>query len=107
MILFKKRFIEQILSREKTSTRRVGKKRWNVGSTHQLKISFFSESFATVSIKSVRQEKLGEISLDDARAEGFDTPVEFVRSFAEIHKTEVTRDLAQTDVWVIEFTLAD
>ena len=76
-----------------------------MGSAHQLKISFFSESFATVSIDSVRQEKLGEISQDDARSEGFDTPGDFVQSFAEIHKTEVTSDLAQTDVWVIEFTL--
>ena len=105
MILFKKRFIDQILAGDKTSTRRVGKKRWNVGSAHQLKISFFSESFATVSIDSVRQEKLGEISQDDARSEGFETPGYFVQSFAEIHKTEVTSDLAQTDVWVIEFTL--
>ena len=107
MILFKKRFIDQILSGEKTSTRRVGKKRWNVDSTHQLKISFFSETFATVEIKSVRQEKLGDISKADANSEGFKTPADFIQSFADIHKTEVSDELAQTDVWVIDFALVD
>jgi hypothetical protein len=105
--LFKRRFIDQILSGEKTSTRRVGKKRWNVGSTHQLKTSFFSESFAVVEIKSVRQEKLGDISPSDANSEGFNTPADFVASFADIHKTTVSHDLEQTEVWVIDFSVVD
>ena len=107
MILFKKRFVDQILSGEKTSTRRVGKKRWNIGSKHQLKLSFFGESFAEVEIKSVRQEKLGQISPQDAKSEGFKTPAEFVQSFADIHKTTVTNDLEQIDVWVIEFAVVN
>ena len=107
MILFKKRFIDQILSGEKTSTRRIGKKRWNVGSTHQLKISFFSEPFATVEIKSVRQEKLGQISKSDARSEGFKSPADFLASYKEIHKIGAAENVADTDVWVVDFTLLE
>jgi hypothetical protein len=107
MILFKQRFIDQILSGEKTSTRRVGKKRWNVGSIHQFKTSYYSKTFASAEIKSVRREKLGDISLADARSEGFGSPDEFVQSFADIHKTEVSAELAQADVWVIDFVLTD
>ncbi len=105
MILFKKHFIDQILSGEKTSTRRIGKKRWNVGSTHQLKTSYFSELFASVEIKNVRLEKLGDISQADSESEGFNSPADFVQSFAEIHKTEVSANLEAVEVWVIDFAL--
>lgn len=107
MILFKKRFIDQILSGEKTSTRRIGKKRWNVGSTHQLKVSFFAEAFATVEICGVRQEKLGDISQADAESEGFNTPAEFLASYREIHKLSEVDDVSSTDVWVVEFKMVE
>ena len=107
MILFKKRFIDQILSGKKTSTRRIGKKRWNVGSRHQFKTSYFSEAFAIAEISSVRQEKLGDISQADAESEGFNSPGEFLKSYREIHKLDESDDIAETEVWVIEFKKVD
>lgn len=107
MILFKKRFIELILSGKKTSTRRIGAKRWNVGSTHQLKTSFFSEPFAVVEILGVRQEKLGDISQADSGSEGFNTPAEFIASYRDIHKLDEADDIAATQVWVINFKLTE
>ena len=103
MILFKQRFINLILSGKKTSTRRIGKKRWNIGSNHQLKISFFAKPFAIVEIIGVRQEKLGDISESDAESEGFKTPAEFIESYREIHKLADTDDISETEVWVVEF----
>ncbi len=103
VILFKKRFIDQILSGKKNSTRRIGKKRWNVGSRHQLKISYFAQPFAIAEINGVRQEKLGDISEADAESEGFDTPAEFIASYREIHNLTETDDIAETQVWVVEF----
>lgn len=103
MILFRDRFKEAILNGQKTQTRRGGKKRWNVGSRHQCRTSLFSEPFAIVEIRTVRREKLGQITQADAEAESFQNPAEFVRSFAEINKVEETQELANTEVWVIEF----
>ena len=105
MILFKKRFIDQILSGEKTSTRRIGKKRWNVGSMHQFKTSYFSEPFAVAEITSVRQEMLGDISQADAWSEGFASPGDFLASYREIHKLGESDDITNTEVWVVEFKL--
>ena len=107
MILFKDRFIEAILTGQKTQTRRGGKKRWNVGSTHQCRTSYFSQPFAVVEIKNVRREKLGEITQKGAQAEGFETPADFLASFADINKLDDTEKLPDTEVWVIEFALAD
>jgi len=107
VILFKKRFVDQILSGKKTSTRRVGKKRWNIGSSHQLKLSFFTKPFAIVEILGVRQEFLGDISNADAKSEGFSTPAEFIASYREIHNLTELDDISNTLVWVVDFRLVE
>ena len=103
MILFKKRFIEPILSGEKTQTRRTGKKRWNVGSVHQARLSYYSKPFARLRILDVRRERVGDISEADAKAEGVGSVEEFVRLWPEING-EWDPDL---EVWVVEFELAE
>lgn len=99
MILFKKRFIDPILSGAKTQTRRVGKRRWNVGSIHQARTSYVSEAFAHLRILDVRQERVGDITETDARAEGVGSVEEFVRLWPTING-EWDPDLA---VWVVTF----
>jgi hypothetical protein len=103
MILFKKRFIEPILSGEKTQTRRTGKKRWNIGSIHQARLSYYGKPFAHLRILDVRRERVGDISEADARAEGVGSSEEFVRLWPEING-EWDPDL---EVWVVEFELAE
>ncbi len=103
MILFKNHFIEAVLTGQKTQTVRGGKKRWNVGSTHQCRTSYFSQPFAVVEIMDVRRMRLRELTLEDAEAEGFETPAEFLASDAEINKLSETTTVPDTDVWVMDF----
>ena len=69
MILFKPEHKEAIKRRKKTQTRRIGKKRWNVGSIHQAKLDYRkgSEAFAYLRITGVREEFLGQITDADAK----------------------------------------
>ena len=98
-MLFKPRFIEPILSGQKTQTRRKGKKRWNVGAIHQCRTSRFGEPFAHVKILDVRRERLGKISPADAHAEGFKDNFAFWDAWAEIHGGMNGSE----EVWVVEF----
>ena len=99
MILFQPRFIEPILTGQKTQTRRKGKKRWNVGAIHQCKTLLFGEPFARVKILDVRRERLGDISFEDAQREGFLSPVGFSATWIDIHGVFD----ADEEVWVVEF----
>ena len=40
MILFQEEHVQPILDGHKTQTRRLGKKRWNVGAVHQCKLNY-------------------------------------------------------------------
>ncbi len=72
MILFKKEHKPMILSGVKTQTRRKGKKRWNVGSIHMAKTGFRKDdAFARILITGVREERLGDITDEDSRKEGY------------------------------------
>ncbi|HHW45053.1 MAG TPA: ASCH domain-containing protein [Desulfotomaculum sp.] len=71
MILFKPEHVEPILSGCKTQTRRLGKKRWKVGSVHQCRLNYRAEPFACVRVTAVRRERLDNITEEDARREGY------------------------------------
>ena len=107
MILFKKEFIPKILDGTKTQTRRLGKKRWNVGSIYQCKCSWFGKPFAKVEILSVQQEVLDNISENDARAEGFKNRHLFFLRFWAISKVSDFSELRECKVWVIKFRLCN
>lgn len=104
MILFKPEHVEPILAGRKTQTRRLGDKRWNVGMFHQARTTMFGgEPFAYLRIVAVRRERLLYISEDDARAEGYSSPAEYLAAFKRIFKIDVIP--ASTLVWVVCFEL--
>lgn len=106
MILFKPEHVEMILNGNKTQTRRLGKKRWNVGAIHQCKTKLYSyESFACVRILEVRQEYLHDISEADIGAEGYGLkPGDYKEAWARINGGE-WYDYSYTSVWVVTFEL--
>jgi len=105
MILFKKEHVQPILDRVKTQTRRMGNKRWNVGAVHQCKLNYMKGHFADVRIKDVRRERLGDISHEDALAEGYRNTFDYLEAFYEINRIDPDFDEANPLVWVVDFEL--
>ena len=87
MLLFKPIHVPLILSGEKVQTRRSWKKaRAKVGAIHLAKIKMLSkEYFARLLILAVYEERLGDISEEDARAEGYQTKYAYLVAFQEIN----------------------
>lgn len=104
MILFKKYHIPLILDLTKDITRREGKKRWNIGSFHQLKTGFRRDLvFAGARIDDVYEEKLGDISSQHVLREGYETKREYFEVYRRINKLVLVN--LDRLVWVIEFTV--
>ncbi|MNC01367.1 ASCH domain protein [compost metagenome] len=104
MILFKLEHIVPILAGTKTQTRRTGKLRWKVGSVRQAKTNYREDSeFAKIRILTVRQERLGDISEEDANAEGYLSIADFQDAFRRIYGGWEP----DQKVWVIDFERVD
>ena len=102
MILFKPEHVAPILAGEKTQTRRLGRKRWNVGATHQAKTNVFKAPFARLRILSVRSQRLKDMAIEDAHREGYPTLEAYQETFIRIYGSWID----ELEVWVIDFELA-
>lgn len=102
-MLFKPEHVGLILSGRKTQTRRVWKKsRARVGAVHKAKTALFSpDHFALIRITGLRRERLGDITLEDVRREGYDTLEEFKEVWVRINKTWDP----ELEVYVVSFEL--
>jgi len=103
LFLFKDYFMNAIVMGRKTQTRRNHKRpRAKVGVVHQCRTTLFGKPFAHIKILRVWQERLGDISQEDVKAEGVWplTPEEFIEGFMEVAKGKVTRD---SMLWCYEF----
>lgn len=75
MLLFKSEHVEPILLGRKTQTRRLGKKRWNVGAVHQARTRMMDASscFAYLEIGGYYYDALHAIQPYEAWAEGYES----------------------------------
>lgn len=88
MLLFKPEHVGPILRGEKTQTRRAWIKRSHarIGGIHKAKTKMLSRGyFALIKILGVRQERLGDITEEDAKAEGGYTIETFRQKWVEIN----------------------
>lgn len=86
MLLFKPEHVPMILAGTKTQTRRTWR-RWRVkvGSVHEARTSLFGKPFALLRIVSRREERLGNISEADTRAEGYASVADYREVFERIY----------------------
>ena len=108
MILFQPDHIYPILFGQKTETRRIwNKQRVKVGTIHQAKVGkdLFQKDtyFAKIRILDVHTEKLGWISIESAKREGYDSIEAYQAEWIKINK-EWNPD---QEVYVIRFELVE
>ncbi len=103
-MLFKPEHIGLILPGRKTQTRRLWKKpRAKVGAIHKAKTALFSrDHFALIKITALRKERLGDISLEDVRREGYETLQAFKEEWIRINKIWDS----ELEVYVVSFELS-
>ena len=85
MALFKRRLIQKVRSGEKTQTRRTHKRTWKLGKTYSIRASYFGKPEGHIKITKKFQQKLGEISPEDVKKEGFNSLEEFRKAWIEIN----------------------
>lgn len=85
MVLFKRRLLELVLQRRKTQTRRIQKQELAVGRTYGIRSTWFEKPKAYIRITRKFYQKLGEISLEDVRKEGFQSLDDFKHAWENIY----------------------
>lgn len=114
MILFKEEHVKPIvlgfyidgIHHFKRATRRLGKKRWNVGAVHQCQTRMLDNSsvFTHVRILSVEQQALGSMRTEDAIAEGYADVPAFIKAWLRINGPNSWAP--RLPVWVVTFEVA-
>jgi len=100
LILFKPYHVPLILEGKKTETRRLWKyPRIRVGRTYQAKTTLYGQPFALIEITALWREKLGDITPESVRAEGYDSFEEFMKAWIDINGIWNPDD----EVWAVRF----
>ncbi len=114
--------LDLLLSGRKTQTRRIakagetaipaddriiavqthGRDKYRVGKTYAVQPSRTAASVARIRLIGLKRERAGDISLEDAQAEGYASREEFFATWQQIHGANAL-DLA---VWALTFELA-
>ena len=84
MVMFKRCFLDKIVKGEKTQTRRLHRKTWQVGKAYPVQTHRYDKSALRILVARKFQQRLGDISLDDVRKEGFGSFEDLQRAFKEI-----------------------
>jgi len=84
MPLFKRHLLRKVLERQKTQTRRIHKHPLKVGSIYGIRTTRFEKSQGHIKITRRFQQRLGDITEEDARKEGFKDIEEFRQQWISI-----------------------
>ncbi|MCJ7768062.1 ASCH domain-containing protein [Candidatus Bathyarchaeota archaeon] len=85
MALFKRKLLAKVLDGSKVQTRRTHRRMWTVGKVYGIRDRLFAKPEARILILRRFGQRLGEISKEEARKEGFETLDEFKAAWKEIY----------------------
>ena len=85
MALFKRKHVEFILQGRKTQTRRIHSHEWKLGRVYGVRDKLFGKPVAHIMVIRKFRQRLGDISLEDVRKEGYSSLQEFQQVWEEIH----------------------
>jgi hypothetical protein len=84
-MLFKKHLLHKVLDGSKTQTRRIHKRNLKVGRTYGVTCRRYDKAVGYITILRTSQQRLGDITLEDAKAEGFSNIEEFKKAWISIN----------------------
>jgi len=99
-LLFSRRFIPMILSGAKTQTRRPNSPNVKEGGTYRLRAGN-KPTGRSITVTRVCTQRLGDVTQEEAAAEGFSTLGEFMETWANIYGSW----RPEQTVYVVEFRL--
>ena len=85
MALFKLKHVELILQGRKTQTRRIHSHEWKLGRVYGVRDKLFGKPVARIMVIRKFRQRLGDISLEDVKKEGYSSLEEFQRAWEEVH----------------------
>ena len=110
MILFKERYKTKILAGEKWQSRRLwDRPRVRPGSWHLLYTRppvSGARPFALARVTGLRRQRLGDMTEEEAQAEGCESLGAFLKEFQQIYDGKIVAEPREAEVWVVEFRLA-
>jgi len=98
-LLFKRHYVQQIMSGEKTATRRKSRPKVKADGVYRIRTSFFECLPDRIRVHRLYQQRLGDMTPEDARLEGYASLKDFRRVWNDFYDSW---DDEQT-VWVVEF----
>ena len=101
-LLFKRPLLIKVLSGEKTQTRRKRRPNVKVGGEYRLRKGY-SWLQTRITVTDLRRQRLGEVTPDDVRKEGFDSLEEFKEAWVGIYEGWDPDQM----VWVVDFVLTE
>jgi hypothetical protein len=100
-LLWKKQYIPLILTGAKTATRRRRKPPVKEGGSYHIRTGFFEHLDDRFRVDRLYQQRLGDMTEDDASREGSPTLRDYARDWIALYGAWNPDDL----VWVVEFHL--
>jgi hypothetical protein len=85
MAIFKRRHLRKVLAGEKIQTRRTHKHTWKLGKTYSIRDRWFSKPQGHILVTRRFRQRLGDISPEDIRKEGYSSLEEFKQAWEKIH----------------------
>lgn len=83
--MFKRHLLEKVLSGEKTQTRRISKRKYKIGKEYRLRKDWYHYYDHRIKIIDRREERLGDITEEDAVREGFNSVKDFKKAWININ----------------------